>query len=78
MSKIDPKKPFLEFTLEEDGSISAEAHNTNLPVKKCARLTLDILDEAIGANNVEVVELRPKEAPNVQRRQQQRRQQLGG
>lgn len=76
--KIDPKKPYLEFTFEDDGSITGEAHNTNLPVQKCARLTLDLLEEAIGKDNIQTGEIKPKLPPKQVKRTQQRKQQLGG
>lgn len=76
--KINPKKPFLEFTFEDDGSVTGEAHNINLPVQKCVRLTLDLLEEALGKDNIEVTNVTPKLPPKQVKHQQQKRQQLGG
>jgi len=76
--KIDPNKPYLEFTFNEDGSVTGEAHNTDLPLQKCVRLTLDILEEALGKENLETTEVKPKVPATKARIQQQKRQQLGG
>ena len=76
--KIDPKKPYLEFTFEDDGGITGEAHNTNLPVQKCARLTLDLLEEAIGKNNIKSGDVVPKLPAKKMKIQKRKQQELGG
>lgn len=67
--KIDKSKPYLSFDIPDDpdGEIEAEAHNTNLPVEKCSKLTLDIL-KGVSAGALEGTKIEEKRPDPVRRR----------
>ena len=77
MAKINRHKPYIEFTFDEDGTLtSAESHNTEkMACPKRVNMSLDILKSAFS--NVDVVSVKD-DGPQQQQIQAKRQQDIGG